>query len=271
LSVLPTVARHAALPYRARGRWRAAALGVALAGAELACAAPRRSVAPLTVPGRSAVALTGGPNASLIYAGRTSAGVLLIDLGWWGHRRALPRVLAELDARPADVALVFLTHAHRDHVAAWPAVRHAQFFVAVPEAARLTGRQRPRGWIPRWADRLRPAHLPGPGLLDVRPFAGDTAFAFGRDTLRAYVVPGHTPGSAVYLFRGVLFVGDAVTHTRAGGFAPARRRYSDDPQAAAASLAALWPRLPPGGVRYVCTAHARCTAFTPAFLRDVAR
>jgi glyoxylase-like metal-dependent hydrolase (beta-lactamase superfamily II) len=268
--VPPTVARDAVPGQPARGRWRAAAAaGAALAAA--ACAAPHRSVALLAVPGQSAVALTGGPNASLIYAARTSAGVLLIDLGWWGHGRALPRALAALGAEAADVALVFLTHAHRDHVAAWPAVRRARFHLAAPEAPRLTGAARPRGWIPRWAERVKPTRLPATGQLDVRPFAADTVFAVGADTVRAYVVPGHTAGSAAYLFRGVLFVGDAVTHTRAGGFAPARRGYSDDRRAAAASLAALWRRLPAGGVRHVCTAHARCAAFTPAFLRDVAR
>jgi glyoxylase-like metal-dependent hydrolase (beta-lactamase superfamily II) len=112
--------------------------------------------------------------------------------------------------------------------------------------------------------------------VTVHAFAADTTFVLGAgtgrpDTLRAYVVPGHTVGSAVYLFRGVLFLGDAATHTRRGGFAPARRGYSDDPRAAAASLAALWPRLPAGAVRVACTAHARCAAFTPAFLADVAR
>lgn len=249
------------------GRRFAAVVALAAAG----CAAPHRSVYRLAVPGRSAVALTGGPNASLIYAARTSAGVLLIDLGWWGHDRALARALAALGAEPADVALVFLTHAHRDHVAAWPAVRRARFHLAAPESARLTGGARPRGWIPRWAERLKPTRLPAPGQLDVRPFASDTAFVFGPDTLRAYVVPGHTAGSAAYLFRGVLFVGDAMTHTRAGGFAPARRGYSDDPRAAKASLAALWRRLPPGGVRHVCTAHARCAPFSPGFLRDAER
>jgi glyoxylase-like metal-dependent hydrolase (beta-lactamase superfamily II) len=268
MPVLLLVPRAAAPSGTARVRRYAAAAGAALAAA---CAAPGRAVGPLAVPGRSAVALTGGSNASLTYAARTSAGVLLIDLGWWGHGRALPRALAALDATPHDVALVFLTHAHRDHVAAWPAVRQARVYVAGPEYARLTGRARPRGWIPRWAERLKPTRLPRPGELDVRPFASDTAFAVGADTLRAYVVPGHTAGSAAYLFRGVLFVGDAVTYTRAGGFAPARRGYSDDARVAAASLAALWRRLPPGGVRYVCTAHARCAAFTPAFLADVAR
>lgn len=236
-----------------------------------ACATPHQATRPLVVPSQSAVALTGGPNRSLVYAARTSAGILLIDLGWWGHERALQRALAALNATPADVAFVFLTHAHRDHVSAWPIVRQAQFVVAASEQQRLTGQSRARGWIPRWADRLKPSRLPRPGAIDVRPFTADTMFVLGADTLRAYAVPGHTDGSAAYLFRGVLFVGDAVTYTRAGGFAPARRGYSDDVRAAAASLAALWPRLPTGEVQYVCTAHARCSGFTPAFLDDVAR
>lgn len=41
------------------------------------------------------------------------------------------------------------------------------------------------------------------------PFSKDTVFVFGRDTLHAFLVAGHTAGSTAYLFRGVLFVGDA--------------------------------------------------------------
>lgn len=93
----------------------------------------------------------------------------------------------------------------------------------------------------------------------------------GADTLRAYMVPGHTAGSVVYLFRGVLFLGDAVTYTRRGGFAPARRGFSDDARAGAANLVHLWGKLPAGTVRYACTAHARCAKFTPHFVEDVAR
>jgi hypothetical protein len=68
-----------------------------------------------------------------------------------------------------------------------------------------------------------------------------------------------------------LFLGDAVTHSRWSGFAPARRGYSDDPGAAAANLALLWARLPADAVRHACTAHARCAPFDARFLRDVAR
>ena len=147
----------------------------------------------------------------------------------------------------------------------------ATFHLADAERARLVGDSSHRGWIPGVADRVVPAGLPGATELEVRTFARDTTFVMGRDTLRAYLVAGHTSGSAVYLFRGVLFLGDAVTWSRRHGFVPARRGFSDDPGAAAANLRELWPRLPTGGVRYACTAHARCAPFTAAFLEDVER
>ena len=98
----------------------------------------------------------------------------------------------------------------------------------------------------------------------------DTAFVLGSDTLHAYLVPGHTPGSTVYLFRGVLFVGDAMTFSHWGGFGPAKRGFTDDRPLAVRSLTALWARLPAGAARYICTAHARCTAFTPDFKKRFA-
>jgi glyoxylase-like metal-dependent hydrolase (beta-lactamase superfamily II) len=125
--------------------------------------------------------------------------------------------------------------------------------------------------VPRLGARIRPVELPRAGELDVRTFGRDTAFVIGTDTMRAYVVAGHTAGTAVYLFRGVLFLGDAATYSRWRGFAPAKPRVSDDPRMAAENLELLWPRLPPGGVRYVCTAHAHCAPFSARFLADVAR
>lgn len=233
-----------------------------------ACA---RAVDPLVAPRQSAVALTGGSNTSMIYVARTTDGVLVIDLGWWGYGGPLGRALDSLGAAKTDVNRVFLTHSHRDHLAAWPDLRHARFHVAEPELPLLTGTATHRGWIPRFTERLRASRLPRPGELSVQIFSQDTAFVVGADTLRAYLVAGHTAGSAVYLFRGVLFLGDAITWSRWGGFAPAKRGFSADSRAAADNLALLWPRLPAGAVRYACTAHAHCAAFTSRFLDDVAR
>src|SRR5688572_13734672 len=68
---------------------------------------------------RSAVALTGGLNTSMIYVARTDSGVITIDLGWWGHHGPMSRALSRLDAKPDDVRRVFITHSHRDHIGAW--------------------------------------------------------------------------------------------------------------------------------------------------------
>ena len=141
-------------------------------------------------------------------------------------------------------------------------VRQARFHLRAAEYRLLTGQSSHHGWIVRTAEWFKDSKLPKPGELDAQTFSRDTVYVLGRDTLRAYIVPGHTAGSAVYLFRGVLFAGDAVTHTPLRGFKSAKGGFSDDKKLAAENLEKLWPRLPGGGVRYLCTAHAECTEFS---------
>jgi len=258
-------------PFEPRERALEGARTLVLAFAAVAAASGcARGGDALVQPGRSAVARTGGPNASMIYVARVDGGaVIAVDLGWWGAQQPLRRALRGLGASPAAVTDVFLTHTHRDHVGAWRLVRGSRFHLAAAERGAFAGEVRHRGWIPRLAERVWPSDLPRRGEVAVRTFSRDTAFAFGADTVFAYVVPGHTAGSAAYLHRGRLFLGDAATHTPWGGYAPARRGYSDDAARAARSLRALWRRLPPDAVRHVCTAHARCAPFSAALLRDL--
>jgi glyoxylase-like metal-dependent hydrolase (beta-lactamase superfamily II) len=209
-------------------------------------------------PGATAVT-TGGPWTSMIYAARTDAGVVVVDLGWDGGDHLLA-ALDELGAEPEDVIAVFLTHTHRDHIAAWPLVAHASFHVAEPEVPYFLGQVEHRGTASRIASVI-PPNLPEPGELDLQPFAGDTAFVLGADTLWAFHVPGHTPGSAAYLFRGIVFAGDALSYTRLRGFHAARTLFSDDVREARLTLDDLWRRLEPHEPRRVCTAHAMCADF----------
>jgi glyoxylase-like metal-dependent hydrolase (beta-lactamase superfamily II) len=126
------------------------------------------------------------------------------------------------------------------------------------EGARLRGSAPHRGWIPGLADRLRRPALPH-ARVAVRELPGDTALVFGRDTVRAFALPGHTEGSVAWLVGGVLLVGDGASHSPTSGrLRPARRGFSDDAGQAARSLARLRDAVAPYRVRAICTAHTRC-------------
>lgn len=215
------------------------------------------------------VVTSGGLNYSATYLARVDGGIVLFDLGWWGAQSALEDGLEQMGATADDVVAVFLTHAHRDHVGAWKSVRQAPFFLAQAGLDLFFGREQPGGWIPRTAARIRERDLPDPGEVATVPFDADTSFVFGADTVHAFLVPGHTAGSAAYLFRGTLFAGDAVSRTLTGRFRVARGGYSDDVEQARHSLARLRQRLTPHRVDRVCTAHLECTPATDGFWVDV--
>lgn len=249
----------------------AIALAVAVTVAAVMVGACAAGIGPLREPPRATAFTTTGPWSSMVYLARTERGVVAVDLGWIGAEGELDDALRRLDADPDDVVAVFLTHSHRDHIAAWDALPDARFYLAEDELPYFHGGERHGGPVPWLVAAIDAAPRPDPGELDVRTFTGDTAIALGRDTMYAFPVPGHTPGSAAYLFRGVLFAGDAIAYTPLLGFHPAKRMYTVDVDRSRASLAALGRRLRARDARYVCTAHAKCTVPDSAFWADLVR
>jgi glyoxylase-like metal-dependent hydrolase (beta-lactamase superfamily II) len=223
--------------------------------------------APLVAGMGGAMVGQAGPGSSMFTVFRTDAGLVVVDLAWWGAADELRATLAAADASPDDVVAVLLTHAHRDHTAAWPAVRDAVFYLAEAEAPYFFGEAEYAGWIPRVADRLVEPPQPDRGDVELVTFSTDTTFVLGRDTVHAFLVPGHTPGSTAYLLRGIVFAGDALARTP-WGFRHALPGYSDDVDQAAASLRSLFDRLEDHDVRLICTAHGKCSPFTEEFRRD---
>lgn len=226
---------------------------------------------PIQEPGRATAFPTAHPWTSMVYAARTDSGVVVIDLGWGGAEGALARRLRALGATPEDVTDVFVTHSHRDHIGAWRAVQGARFHLSDTEAALFEGRAGHHDLPSRLAARVLGHAGPLPGEVDVRPFASDTLFTFGRDTLRAFRVGGHTEGHAAYLFRGVLFAGDAIARKPLTGFKGADAVFTTDPAVARESLRSLFDRVRPYDVRWVCNAHAKCARLDSAFVHRVTR
>lgn len=231
----------------------------------LASAGCSPTLAPFYDPPRSLAVTTTGHWRSMIYLAHTDSGVVVIDLGWFGAGGTLDRAMSQIGASAEDIEAVFLTHSHRDHIVGWRQFDHATFVMGSAEIPVFTGQIRHEGLIPNLAERLLPSDRPSPGEVQVLGFSSDTIFSFGADTLRAYLVPGHTAGSAAYLFRGTLFVGDAVSWARLSGFRPDRRIHSDDSEQSRRSVASLWETLPKKGIKWVCTAHARCAAWSDNF------
>lgn len=83
------------------------------------------------------------------------------------------------------------------------------------------------------------------------------------------MLPGHTAGSAAYLFRGTLFAGDAIAWTWLSGFRPARGGYSDDTQQARRSLESLRERVAAYRVEWICSAHLKCSEATDELWADL--
>ncbi|MBC7791363.1 MAG: MBL fold metallo-hydrolase [Anaerolineae bacterium] len=186
---------------------------------------------------------------SMIYMARTDSGVIIIDLGWSDADDVLQQNLGKLRFRPdpsnpdsvksatvKDIHGVFLTHSHYDHIQGWRTVsqRRERFgwhedtayqrsiYLAASETSYLLNEAEFSGVVPKTTDYLITggsftARLglyrdrPRKGQVKTKPFSTDTSFILGRDTLYALTVPGHTQGSTAYIFRHVMFVGDALT------------------------------------------------------------
>jgi glyoxylase-like metal-dependent hydrolase (beta-lactamase superfamily II) len=195
----------------------------------------------------------------------------VIDLGWYGAARALRRELQRMGVGPEAVTDVFLTHSHRDHIAAWQVVRHAHFHLASDEVPLFLEERRHRDLPSRLANRVLGNSAPPPVPVRVSGFSRDTAFVFGVDTLHAFAVPGHTDGSTAYLFRNVLFTGDATVHVYPFGAGPSMRIFTADVRRSRASLAALHERLRGRQVEWICTAHAKCARWSERYWSKVLR
>jgi glyoxylase-like metal-dependent hydrolase (beta-lactamase superfamily II) len=148
--------------------------------------------------------------------------VALVDAGNDKTAKEILAALAERKLNADAVVAILLTHGHGDHTAGCKAFPHAEVYAMESE-------------IPIVGDAAKVTH----------PLHDGDRFDIGDQHIEAFATPGHTPGSAVYLARGVLFFGDSAGANTKGEVMRAVRLFSKNPAENVASLKALDARLEP--------------------------
>ena len=163
--------------------------------------------------------------------------VILFDACW--REGTLRRALEARGLAPEQVTHVLMTHGHADHTGGLALLENAQLYAFEGEQANLSEHAGADGEI----DRV---------LLD-----GET-LVFGEQSVQVLAVPGHSPGSAVFVVGDVVILGDVGLFDSDGQLTTVPEDRSEDPEEAARALAALAERLRALGVRIeaVVPAHS---------------
>jgi len=147
-------------------------------------------------------------------------GAVLFDTG---NDKKGKNVIAALETHSlgaSDVTDIFITHGHVDHVRA----------INLFPNARVHGLEVEQDLIAEEAEE-------GKTLTEFVE-DGDVIQAGGYN-IEVFAVPGHTPGSAVFVVDGVLVLGDVLAGRKDGTVEGPAKFFSDDPEQNDASVRAL--------------------------------
>lgn len=206
-----------------------------------------------------------GAGVDRVQAGFASAYVLdagngqfvLVDAGSDGKGTALLQELQTHHAGPDNVVAVLLTHSHPDHIAALPLFPKAMVYATKREVPLAAGQEDYNGpMFKMMGERNATPFNVGHPVDD-----GET-FMVGNLQVTAFLVPGHTEGSAAYLVNGMLFVGDAIQFKSNGQVIGPSVIFSTDRAQGEASLKHLAQQIQPhaGEVKFIASGHTGTVA-----------
>lgn len=186
-------------------------LGLLLLGAAWAWPSlPQREGARIDAGPQLVGVLTGGYSYAWVL--KTVNGAALVDAGADPRGQELLAELAAQGVKPEQVHTILLTHGHVDHWAAAHLFPNARVLHGTGEDTLLRNEFSPKSVVGRLTRSM--ARPPLPAKLE--PVKDGEELDVDGEKIRVLLVPGHTPGSAAYLWRDVLFTGDVLVRSNRG-------------------------------------------------------
>jgi len=204
-----------------------------LAAAWLFSKMPRPS-APRVEAAVEAVGINDGVSFAWIL--RTAQGAVLVDAGFDAEGKALREELRREGLKPEDVHAVLLTHGHPDHWGAAHLFSKARLYAGPGEPAKIHGERPFTSPSARIMPLLFREMPPPPG--EISEVQDGQELELDGEKIRVYHLPGHTSGSVAYLWREILFSGDALMR-EGEGVSPSPSFFSEDAAQARTSLEKL--------------------------------
>lgn len=144
--------------------------------------------------------------ATIYYFEVANGKVVLIDAGNDPTGAPILAALKNHGKTADDVEAIFITHAHPDHDAAVNVFTKAKVYAMKDEEYVADGEQAYGSPLSALTGKFNPHPF-----KVTNPLKDQETVNIGGLNITAYEVSGHTPGSAVYLADGVLFLGDAAS------------------------------------------------------------
>jgi glyoxylase-like metal-dependent hydrolase (beta-lactamase superfamily II) len=192
---------------------------------------------------------------SYLYAARVGQHVVLFDTGADPAGNPVDNALAGLHAGRGDVSDIFLTHAHGDHTAGASGLPGAHVHLGQADVPFAEGRA-------PWDSLLLRVMSKGMGAPSINVSSPLDAVQVvdlgGGKLVKAIPVPGHTPGSYVFLYDDVLFTRDTAIFKQ-GRLDRGPGLFDSNSEQVKASVTALKQQLAGAEIAAVCTGHGGCT------------